>query len=93
MPIFICKAKDASGKTLRQQLIAKDTQDAVLILRQKNLVPLSVEESAIRKSSVFAGQSNRVSLSQLAQFSRQLATLVGAGMPLVKDFKILANQS
>ncbi len=91
MPTFTYKAKDPQGKTIRGQLIAKDANDALLNLRQQKLTVLSIEE--VKKKPGFSLARNRgVKLRQLSQFSRQLSTLVGAGIPLVKDLKVLAGQ-
>ena len=91
MPTFTYKAKDIEGKTIRGQIIAKNTNEAIVNLRQKRLVVISIDAGG--KSGVFGFSSQRIKLKQLAQFSRQLATLVNAGMPLVKDLRVLANQN
>ena len=91
MPTFTYKAKDISGKTVRDQVIAKDTNEALLSLRQKKLVVISIGQG--ERKGIFTPWSRGIKLKQIAQFSRQLATLVGAGMPLVKDLKVLANQN
>lgn len=92
MPTFTYKAKDASGKTIREQVVAKDPSDVVFNLRQKGMVVISVEEIKSRVF-LFSANAKRLKLTQLAQFSRQLSTMVNAGIPLVKDLKVLANQS
>jgi len=90
MPTFTYKAKDVSGKTIRDQVIAKDRAEALLSLRQLRLVVISIREG--EGSGLFALKPRRIKLSQLAQFSRQLSTLIIAGMPLAKDLRVLANQ-
>jgi len=90
MPTFTYKAKDITGKTIRDQVIAKDRAEALLNLRQLRLMVISIREG--ERSWLFAFKPKRIKLSQLAQFSRQLSTLIIAGMPLAKDLRVLANQ-
>lgn len=90
MPTFTYKAKDVLGRTIREQVIAKDRAEALLNLRHQRLVVISIREGERR--GLFASKPKRIKLSQLAQFSRQLSTLVSAGMPLAKDLRVLANQ-
>ena len=91
MPVFTYKAKDVSGKTIQDQIIAKDYNAALLNLRQQKLVTIYLKEG--ERGGIFTPRQQRVTLKQIAQFSRRLATLVGAGMPLVKDLKVLAGQT
>jgi type IV pilus assembly protein PilC len=91
MPTFIYKAKDASGRTIREQAIAKDSSDLLFDLRAKKLTVISVEE--VKNKAAFARSRGKgVKLKLLSQFSRQLATMVGAGIPLVRDLRILSGQ-
>ena len=90
MSVFTYKAKDISGRTVHDQIIAKDTAEALLTLRQKKLVIISITEGG--RKGAFGKRTTQLKLKQLSQFSRQLATLVNAGMPLVKDLKILSAQ-
>ncbi len=88
MPVFIYKAKNFEGKTIKATIEASNYQEALSKLREKFSVILSLKET--KKKSV--RRTRRVNLDNLAQFSRELATMVGAGTPLVKSLTILGNQ-
>ncbi|MCG2712619.1 MAG: type II secretion system F family protein [Candidatus Omnitrophica bacterium] len=88
MPTFSYKAKEVSGKGKTGSIIAKDAQEAMVILRQQNLVVLSVGKGDSKRGV----KAKKVNEEQLALFFRQLSTLVGAGIPLTKGLTILSGQ-
>ncbi len=88
MPVFVYKAKDSEGKTTKSIIEAPSYQEALSKLREEFSAVLLLKETK-RK---FAKRIKKVSLDSLAQFSRELATMVGAGTPLVKSLTILGNQ-
>lgn len=89
MAVFVYKAKDAGGKGTRGKIIASDTQDALLKLRINYPIILFLEED--KKKMVFQ-KSKKVSLDSLAQFARELSTMVGSGTSLTKSLTILGKQ-
>lgn len=81
--------------------IAKGTMDAaseaavVGRLRQQGLIPLEVRpvsKTGLRRE-IRLGRRKRVSSSALALFARQTASLVGAGLPLMRVLGILIEQT
>lgn len=93
MPHFKYVAKDQEGKTLTGSLEAGDRAMAVEILRKKDLIIVSVNEGvAAKKLSSLSFGKKKVSLDDLVVFSRQLATMVDAGIPLVGALDILGEQ-
>lgn len=91
MPYFKYTAKDAQGKTLSAVIESKDTESLVLVLRQKGLVPLSIEETKnVPKNSI---SKTKIKLDELVIFSRQLATMVDSGIPLVQALDVLSEQN
>jgi type IV pilus assembly protein PilC len=91
MPTFIYKAKELSGKTKTGSIVAKDKQEVMLNLSQKNLVVISVTKGQA-KQAIGGARGKKVDEEQLALFFRQLSTLVGAGIPLTKGLTILSGQ-
>lgn len=93
MPNFKYTAKDDSGKTVSGIFEAADYAAAVDMLRKKGLTIMSVNESAA-KSNIFAVSFGRkkVKIEDLVVFSRQLATMVDAGIPLVGALDILGDK-
>ena len=90
MPNFKYVAKDQQGKTVTATLEAKGRTSLVDILRKRGLIIISVEEAKAR-SSKLAGKT-KVKMEDLVIFSRQLATMVDSGIPLVQALDVLAEQ-
>jgi len=93
MSNFKYVAKDQEGKTITGSVEAKDRASAVDTLRKKDLIIVSVNEGAASRGigSLSFGKK-RVKLDDLVVFSRQLATMVDAGIPLVGALDILSEQ-
>ena len=93
MPNFKYVAKDDTGKTISGHFEAPDRAQAVDILRKKNLTIVSVSEALPNlKMSIAAFGRQKVKSDDLVVFSRQLATMVDAGIPLVGALDILGEQ-
>jgi len=103
MPSFEYCVKDKSGKDLKGVQDAKDAQELVRQLKTKGYLVVRVEEMkkksssmlGVLKSSALAsqpGKSGKIKLDDLVIFSRQMATLVAAGIPLIQALDILADQ-
>ena len=95
MPSFKYAAKNRDGNTLGGVVDAKDRAAAVELLRKKDLVIISVvEEAPAMKLSLpfLGGGAKKVKLDDLVMFSRQLATMVDAGITLVAALDILGEQ-
>lgn len=94
MPSFKYVAKDRSGKTLSGVLEGKDRATTVDVLRKKDLVIISLTEEAPGKKSglQLSFGKKKIKLDDLVMFSRQLATMVDAGITLVAALDILGEQ-
>ncbi len=94
MPAFAYQALDATGKTQRG-VLQGDTARAVRgALRERGLNPLGVEEvrdEAGRKGKLF--ERRTLGSAQLALLTRQLATLIGAGLPIDEALGALSEQA
>ena len=94
MPAFAYEALDATGKTQRG-VLQGDTARAVRgTLRERGLNPLSVDEvraGSGRGSGVF--ERRGLGSAQLALLTRQLATLIGAGLPIDEALGALSEQA
>src|SRR3989344_2551302 len=94
MPTFSYKAKTQQGE-IRSGVIDASSQDAAIdILHQQNLLVISVEEDKGGVSawniSVFGG---RVKQKDVVIFSRQLATLFEASIPVATALKTLVGDT
>ena len=94
MPAFAYQALDTSGKTQRG-VLQGDTARAVRgALRERGLNPLSVDEvreGTGRKTGLF--ERRGLGAAQLALLTRQLATLIGAGLPIDEALGALSEQA
>ncbi len=93
MTNFKYAAKDRDGKNVTGILDAVDRNAAIGMLRKRDLVIISLDESrsGFNLSAVFKSKK-RIKLEDLVIFSRQLATMVDAGIPLVSALDILGEQ-
>ncbi len=93
MPNFKYVSKDNSGKTVSGIFEAQDYATAIEMLRKKGLVIISVKEATAKLSvSNLSFRKKKVKTDDLVVFSRQLATMVDAGIPLVGALDILGDQ-
>lgn len=91
MPSFAYVAREASsGREIRSSLDASNEQTAVATLLNRNLLVVSIQEKMARKGKTAGG---KVALSDLVIFTRQLATMVDAGLAMVQSLQALADQT
>ncbi len=94
MPAFTYQALDAKGKQQKGVLEADSARQVRQKLRDKGWMPLEVESTVIRqKSGGLSGKGPRLSVPELALITRQLATLIGAGLPIDEALSALAEQT
>ena len=94
MEKFRYKAKDNQGKTIEGLVEAADPKGAVKILQSKGLLVISVVpkgKDLVTEARV--GIFRRISTSDKVNFTRQLATMVAAGLPLTDALTILEAQA
>ncbi|MBU4477961.1 MAG: type II secretion system F family protein [Candidatus Omnitrophica bacterium] len=91
MPLFKYLAKDEQGNTVTDLIEAKDEAVALDMLRVKNYIIISITEEKKGKPPA-AFKNKKVKAEELVIFSRQLATMVNAGIPLVQSLDILSEQ-
>jgi type IV pilus assembly protein PilC len=82
---FTWEGKDKRGQRVKGKSLAPDEQALRAELRRQGVAP-----SRIRKQRQIRG-GGRVNAGDIAIFSRQLATMIAAGIPLVQAFEIVGN--
>jgi type IV pilus assembly protein PilC len=91
MPSFSYVARESgSGREIRSTLDAQSEQAAIASLLNRNLLVLSIQEKIGRKGKTAGGS---VALADLVVFTRQLATMVDAGLAMVQSLQALAEQT
>src|SRR6266446_2210338 len=91
MPSFVYVAREtASGREIRNSVEATSEQAAIAALLNRNLLVVSIQEKIGKKGRTSGG---RVALADLVIFTRQLATMVDAGLAMVQSLQGLAEQT
>lgn len=91
MPSFTYVARESgTGREIRSSLEAQSEQAAIAALLNRNLLVVSIQEKLGRKGKTAGG---KVALSDLVVFTRQLATMIDAGLAMVQSLQALAEQT
>jgi type IV pilus assembly protein PilC len=95
MPSFTYKARDKQGRNISAVIEAEDVRSAARILREKGLFIAELKEPAkgLKSDIKIPGFERGPSLKDLAIYSRQLATMLSAGLPIVQAQSILEKQT
>jgi general secretion pathway protein F len=96
LPFFQYKAVTPGGEVQEGVLEASSTQGAVARLQQMGLIPIRAEEAGAAKAGAQPARSatplfrrNRITQDDIGIVTRELATLLKAGLPLDRSFEIL----
>lgn len=99
---FKFEAKDGSGKLVKGSVNAVSQSEAVAEVRRRNLTPIEVTKSAGGFGSWFGGKGKAkktlakkasAKRGELEVFTRQLSTMLSAGIPMLEALEILADQA
>jgi len=81
----------ATGQYTKANVEADNEQAAAKLIRAEGLVPINIELSD--KKVAGGGRRHRVKIKDKVLFSRQLSTLINAGLPLVQSLRTVNAQS
>src|SRR5580698_10089117 len=91
MPSFSYVAREtATGREIRNTVEAATEQAAITALLNRNLLVVSIQEKVGKKGKTSGG---KVALQDLVVFTRQLATMIDAGLAMVQSLQALADQT
>ncbi|HEX3797597.1 MAG TPA: type II secretion system F family protein [Verrucomicrobiae bacterium] len=91
MPSFVYVAREtATGREIRNSVEAATEQAAITALLNRNLLVVSIQEKVGKKGKTSGG---KVSLQDQVIFTRQLATMIDAGLAMVQSLQALAEQT
>lgn len=94
MSKFVYRAKDWTGKTVKGVLDSPDKPSVVESVRNSGLIPLWVdEEKGNMVTEAFGRFVHRVGLKQISTFTRELSTMMTAGLSLTDALSLLKTQS
>jgi type IV pilus assembly protein PilC len=92
---FDYKVRDRSGKLVSGSLEGDSLALVAAKLREMGVAPVEIKPASkvsLKAEISIPGLSNRVKLKEIALMSRQLATMVAAGLTLVRALSVLADQ-
>ncbi len=93
MTTYIYTAKDKNGYTLNGSLDVSSESEAADALHKKELTIISIEQAKDKASKAGVKvKDQKVKLDDLVIFTRQLATMIDSGIPLVHALGILSEQ-
>jgi len=90
MPVFTWKARTVKGESQTGELTAASPQEVIGYLRRKRLIVVSVNA---KPKEIKLSLGGRVTTKDVVIFSRQFATMINSGLPLVQCLSILGDQT
>jgi len=96
MSVFQYAARNPQGKVITGSIEAGSQAMVVKQLREQGLTPTTIQEGALGSAATrrkTGGKSGRIRLDDLVVFSRQFATMIRAGLPLIEVLNILSEQA
>lgn len=90
---FIYTATDREGKTIHGNIEASSKEIAIKNLHNQGMRPLVVKKMTHKKFKFPGKRKKKVKLKDLVIFTRQLSTMVSAGVPLNKSIVTLQDQA
>lgn len=89
MPVFEYKGKSIGGRAVQGERKAKSKAELERFLRQNKILATQISKKPSQIQIKIGSGINKVALSR---FTRQFATMIGAGLPMVQCLEILATQ-
>jgi type IV pilus assembly protein PilC len=98
MAVFLAKARDSKGQSITKQIEAVNITEVRTKLKEQGLFPMEISQKQEYKNigemiSKKLDDMKKVKLRDLTIFSRQFATMINAGVSLVRTLNILADQA
>ncbi len=91
MPVFAYAGTARGGRSVTAEINADTRESAIAQLRSQGITVRSIEEKK-KVQSFFGEKKQKITDKDLVVFTRQFATMINAGLPLVQCLEILATQ-
>lgn len=93
MKKFVYEARDqATNKVVKSSVQADSENAAARLLMKQGFMPISIREQ-IGDGSIFSRITGRITTKDKVVFTRQLSTLIGAGLPLSQSLRTVLEQT
>ena len=93
MKRFNYKAKDKLGSLTTGEVEAFNIHEAARLVKGKGLYVISITPKIDSPFAIIRGLRDKVTSNDVATFTRQLATMINAGLPITEALLILRSQS
>jgi type IV pilus assembly protein PilC len=90
MAVFVFTGRTRAGQTITGEMEAANREAVVARLRSQQVIATAVRTKP--RDITIPGFGNKVSEKEIVVFTRQFATMIDAGLPLVQCLEILASQ-
>ena len=90
MPVWTYSARTVGGDIRRSEIDLPSKDHVIAYLRRQKLIPVTVRE---KPKDISLMQRKKVKAREIVIFTRQFATMINAGLPLVQALDILARQT
>src|SRR5690625_1863570 len=85
---FIWEGANQRGQRIKGELSAKSINLVKAELRRQGITPLKVRKKPM---SLLSGHRKKISPKEITIFSRQLATMISAGVPVVQSLEVIGR--
>src|SRR5215204_819464 len=92
MALYTYRALDKQGEVVQDKVDGSGELAVAQELRQQGLLVIEVKEQNVANKDILA-PFKRIKLGDLVVFSRQLATMINAGLPIVRALYVLSEQT
>lgn len=89
--VFLWEGKTRQGNIQKGEISANNKDEVLALLRRQNIMPVDVK--AKPREIKFSFGAQKVTDKDIVIFTRQLATMIDAGLPLVQCLEILGSQT
>lgn len=89
MPVFVWEGKLANGNVKKGEIEADSKASVQLLLKRQRILPTKVKAKS-KQFNLLPGK--KVKAKEIVIFTRQFATMINAGLPLVQCLEILSSQ-
>jgi type IV pilus assembly protein PilC len=97
MTIFLWEGKTAQGRIMKGELEAPNPEAVFTVLRERRIrpIPSRIREKGkgLEREITIPGFGEKVKAKDVSLFTRQFATMIDAGLPIVQCLDILSEQS
>jgi len=83
----------STGQRVKAEVQAQSEQDAFKLLRKEGLAPIEIKLADSGALGLLGSKLNRIKSKDKVLFSRQLSTLINAGLPIVQSLRSVALQT